>query len=179
MAKRGPRPKLDAVARLDGTRIRGGGYQRRVLGLGGPFMPEHIANDAKACIEIIQQSMPPGVYAKMDTFLLAAFATAWAVHKQASTEMARPDFVWMVERITGPADNERVHLEPNAWIKVSQNQAMLMASLGDRLGLDPKSRAAIQPLQESKKQASKFDGLVSARMPAEPAQIESSGSLNA
>ncbi len=178
----GRRPKLDVLHALEGTVKRETKKTRngiRIQTIGGPLMPEHLSQDAKACMQIIQESMPPGVYAKVDTFLLAAYATAWAIHRKAVTEINHPDFVWMVERITGPAENERVHYEPNAWIRISNNQAQLMSSLGDRLGLDPKSRAAIAPLVESKKRVSKFDGLVNARMPAEPVQIESLPSSNA
>lgn len=174
-------PKLDALHVLEGTvKRKAKGLRRsgsvKVLGMGGPLMPEHLLPDAKACIQIIQESMPPGVYARMDTFILAAYGTAWAIHKRAVEEMANPDFQWMVERITGPAENERSHWEPNAWIRISNNQAQLMASLGGLLGLDPRSRAQIQPLAESKKQGSKFDGLVNARMPEDVAQIGSSPS---
>jgi phage terminase small subunit len=183
MPRGGGRPtKLDALHALEGTVKRSTKEARngvKIVALGGPLMPEHLMPDAKACMQIIQESMPPGVYARTDTFLLAAYSTAWAIHKKAVEEMANPDFEWMVERITGPAENERSHWEPNAWIRISNNQAQLMASLGDRLGLDPKARAAIQPLAESKKRGSKFDGLVNARMPEDVEQIGSSSSSSA
>ena len=43
-------------------------------------------------------------------------------------------------------------------------QAAIMAALGDRLGLDPKSRAAMK-LPDAKQRKSKFAGLMGATAP--------------
>jgi phage terminase small subunit len=48
---------------------------------------------------------------------------------------------------------------PSPWIKILNAQAAIMASLGDRLGLDPKSRAALK-LPNARQQRSKFEGLI-------------------
>ena len=45
------------------------------------------------------------------------------------------------------------------WIKILNAQAAIIASLGDRLGLDPKSRATIK-LPNARQQRSKFEGLI-------------------
>jgi hypothetical protein len=45
------------------------------------------------------------------------------------------------------------------WLAILNKQAALMATLGDRLGLDPKSRAALK-LPGAKQQKSKFAGLI-------------------
>lgn len=96
--------------------------------------------------------MPPKVYAKVDSFLLAAFGAAWALHKRAAHEISNPGFEYVVEnRRTGSE-------QPNAWIKILNMQAEKLASLGDRLGLDPKARAGLR--LPSEKPASKFDGLI-------------------
>jgi phage terminase small subunit len=45
------------------------------------------------------------------------------------------------------------------WLKILNAQAALLASLGDRLGLDPKSRAALK-LPGARQKRSKFAGLI-------------------
>ena len=78
--------------------------------------------------------MPPGVYSALDSFLLSAFGMAWAIHERAAHEIGNPGFVWIVKNATGGQT-------PSPRIKILNQQAMILASLGDRLGLDPKSRA--------------------------------------
>ena len=52
------------------------------------------------------------------------------------------------------------HFVPtDAGLLASLAQATIMASLGDRLGLDPKSRAALK-LPNARQQKSKFEGLI-------------------
>jgi hypothetical protein len=68
---------------------------------GEPFVPEHLMDDTHGCIEIIKRSMPPNVYSALDTFVLAAFGVAWAIHKRATLEMAKPDFAWLTTSATG------------------------------------------------------------------------------
>jgi phage terminase small subunit len=46
----------------------------------------------------------------------------------------------------------------NPWLRILNHQAMLMASLGDRLGLSPKARASLHMPED--RPASKFDGLL-------------------
>jgi phage terminase small subunit len=48
---------------------------------------------------------------------------------------------------------------------MANQQAAIMATLADRLGLDPKSRAALK-LPAAKQRKSKFDGLRGASAPA-------------
>ena len=48
---------------------------------------------------------------------------------------------------------------PSPWLKILNQQAALMASLGDRLGLYPKARAALN-LPDARQHKSKFDGLI-------------------
>jgi hypothetical protein len=61
---------------------------------------------------------------------------AWAIHKKAALEISNPDFNWTVNNSVGSQI-------PSPWLKVLNAQATIIASLGDRLGLDPKSRAAL------------------------------------
>lgn len=102
-------------------------------------------------MELIIESMPTKVYATLDSYILSAFATAWAVHKRAAHEISNPDFEWTVTSARGGE-------YPISWIRILNDQARVVASLGDRLGLDPKSRAALKLPDE--KPRSKFDGLI-------------------
>jgi hypothetical protein len=58
--------------------------------VGDVFIPEHLHEDAQGCLQVIKDSMPVGIYSSLDTFLLAAFACAWATHKRAAHEMNNP-----------------------------------------------------------------------------------------
>jgi hypothetical protein len=49
----------------------------------------------------------------------------------------------------------------NAWPRILNKQAAIMAALGDRLGLDPKSRAALK--LPTSPQRSKFASLLGAQ----------------
>jgi phage terminase small subunit len=152
MGKRGPRPKLPEVDRLDGNPSRRVMVDSGIEALGDVFVPEHLADDAQACIEVIKRSMPPKIYSALDSFVLAAFAAAWAVHKRAAHEMNNPEFEWVVVSAQGTK-------QPSPWIKIANQQAALLASLGDRLGLNPKARAALH-VESAAKAVSKFDGLI-------------------
>ena len=120
-----------------------------------PFVPEHLSDDARGCIDIIKQSMPSNVYSALDSFLLSAFAMAWATHKRAAHEIGAPDFQWTTA-------SKRGSPQASPWIRIANQQAGIMAALGDRLGLDPKSRTALK-LPDAKQRKSKFAGLMGAR----------------
>jgi phage terminase small subunit len=49
----------------------------------------------------------------------------------------------------------------NPWLRVLNQEAMLVASLGDRLGLSPKARATLHIPED--RPPSKFDGLLGPR----------------
>jgi hypothetical protein len=61
-------------------------------------------------------------------------------------------------------DSKRGAPTENAWLRILNKQAAIMAALGDRLGLDPKSRAALK-LPGSPRR-SKFAGLLGAQIDA-------------
>jgi phage terminase small subunit len=174
MGKRGPRPKLPEMARLDGNPGNRVIIDSGIEALGEPFIPEHLADDAQGCFEVIKRSMPPKVFSALDSFALSAFAVAWAVHKRAAHEMNNPDFEWIVTSSQGT-------LQPSPWIKIANQQAALLASLGDRLGLNPKARAALHV--DEAKPVSKFDGLIgqtgsspsSSASPSRPARGRAGG----
>jgi terminase small subunit-like protein len=152
MGRRGPQPKLAAIKRLEGNPGKHIIEESGIDGLGEPFVAEHLPDDGRGCIEVIRGSMPPGVYAALDSFLLAAFAMAWVIHKRAAHEIGNRDFAYTVPGSTGSQ-------VPSPWIKILNQQASLLATLGDRLGLDPKSRAALK-LPSARQQRSKFEGLI-------------------
>jgi phage terminase small subunit len=119
---------------------------------GSPFVPEHLPDDARGVIDVIKQSMPASVYSALDSFLLSAFGMAWTIHKMAAIEVSNPNFVWITTNTKGTQ-------VPSPWVKILNQQAMILASLGDRLGLDPKSRAALK-LPDARQKKSKFEGLI-------------------
>lgn len=153
MGRRGPRKKLAELRRMEGGNLRKRGpiQDPIVVGLGEAAIPEHLMDDAKAAIEMVKQSMPPDVYCKLDTFLLASFGVAWALHKSATEEIGSPDFEHVV------ADDKGV-MKVNPWLKVLHDASHAMMGLSSRLGLDPTSRASLT-LPKSDK-PSKFDGLL-------------------
>lgn len=153
MGKRGPKPKLAALDNLDGNPGKRVIEESGIEALGEPFIPEHLADDARGCIESIKMSMPSGIYSALDSFILSAFATAWALHKMAAHKINDPDF----QHVITVGDNGAQAQSP--WLAILNKQAALMATLGDRLGLDPKSRAALK-LPGAKQRKSKFAGLI-------------------
>ena len=160
MGKRGPRKKLAEIDRLEGNPGRRFIEETGIEALGSPFIPEHLSDDARGCIDIIRQSMPSSVYSALDSFLLSAFAMAWVTHKRATHEINAPGFQWTTA-------SKRGSPQASPWIRMANQQAAIMATLGDRLGLDPKSRAALK-LPAAKQRKSKFDGLRGATAPASP-----------
>lgn len=148
MGLRGPKKKLPLIARLEGNpgkrRIEDSGIEA----LGSPFVPEHLCDDARGCLEVIRLSMPPEVYSALDSFHLAAFAQTWAAMKLCQTEMARPGFK--------PVDEQG---QKSIWFQAHNEAIREMCRLGDRLGLDPKARAALK-LPKANQQKEEFDGLI-------------------
>lgn len=151
MGKRGPRKKLAQIDDLDGNPGKRPVFSAEIEAFGEAFVPEHLSDDARGCIEVVRRSMPPKVYAALDSFVLSAFATAWAIHKRAAHETNSPEFKWIVVNGSGSE-------APSPWLRILNAQAQLMASLGDRLGLNPKARADLK--LPAAKPRSKFDGLI-------------------
>jgi len=153
----GRRKKLAEIDRLEGNPGRRLIEETGIEALGSPFIPEHLPDDARGCIDVIKQSMPSSVFSALDSFLLSAFGTAWALHKRASHEIAAPGFEWTTA-------SKRGSPQASPWIRIANQQAGILAALGDRLGLDPKSRAALK-LPAANQRKSKFDGLRGATSP--------------
>jgi len=96
--------------------------------------------------------MPSGVYSALDSFHLAAFGTAWSIHRRATCEIEKPSFKHIIRSSKGG-------LTKNPWLRIVSEQARIMAQLGDKLGLSPAARAALK-LPDLRQPASKFDGLI-------------------
>ena len=152
MGKRGPQKKLAVIKALEGNPGKQAIEAPGIEASGEPFIAEHLMDDARGCIEVIRQSMPPSVYSALDSYLLAAFGMAWAMHKKAALEISNRNFAWTVTGSTGSQT-------PSPWLKILNQQAAIIATLGDRLGLDPKSCAALK-LPNARQKRSKFAGLI-------------------
>jgi P27 family predicted phage terminase small subunit len=150
MGKRGPKPKLAAIEKLEGNPTKKPIRPPVVVAKGVPFVPDYLSDDAKACAEGIIRSMPDGVYSAADSGLIADYAVAWSLKKSALAELEREGLI--VEGSTG-------QLRQNPCISIIADMMRLNMAQGDRLGLDPKARQALQ-VQLEEKPASKFDGLI-------------------
>jgi phage terminase small subunit len=146
------RKKLAALNILEGNPSKRPLAATGIDALGEPFVPEHLTDDARGCIEIIKRSMPPNIYSAVDSFLLVAFATAWAIHKRATLEIANPDFVWLTTSATGAQ-------RAAPWVAIANAQAKIMGKLATRLGLDPITRGAMG-VAGAPQQIGEFAGLL-------------------
>jgi phage terminase small subunit len=146
------RPRKSPEARrLEGNPGKRPIPETAIVATGPVIAPDHLSEEARACIELIKQSLPPKTYAACDVFLLSAYATAWAQHKICAQEVSRPDFSHMEMGSQGQS-------VLNPWLKHMNEQARLLQSIGARLFLDPVARAALKLPDEKPK--SKFDGLI-------------------
>ena len=152
MGARGPRKKLPTLEKIEGNPGK-----RTILdeigleAVGDVFVPEHLHEDAQACIEVIRRSMPPKTYAALDSYQLSVFASAWALHKRAAHEISNPDFQHLVLNAAGS-------LAKNPWIDILNGQARVLMSSGDRLGLDPKGKGVAKtPVRKARQQIRRPD----------------------
>jgi P27 family predicted phage terminase small subunit len=141
--------KHPEIRKLEGNRSKTPIPDPVKVASGDVVVPDYLDEDAKACLEMIQRSLPPKTYAMCDVGLLSAYATAWSEHKKAV--IALRDEPRMVEGSTG-------QLVINPWVKHLNESARMMLAIGVRLFLDPVARASLKAADE--KPASKFDGLI-------------------
>ena len=87
----GPRKKLAAIKRLEGDPAARRGNRRQ--GSGRAVRPEHLMDDARGCIEVVQQSMPPS-YSRLNGFTLRIRHGVGDIRKRAAFEIGNPDFEW-------------------------------------------------------------------------------------
>ena len=82
------RPRKSPEARrLEGNPGKRPIPETSIVAGGSVVAPDHLSDDAKACIGIIKRSLPPKTYAACDAFLLSAYASAWAEHKSCVEEV--------------------------------------------------------------------------------------------
>jgi P27 family predicted phage terminase small subunit len=146
---RGPRPETPEMQALKGNP---GKRKKRAASIrpdGDIFIPNYLDGDARDCFEMIVSAMPPSTYASTDAGGITVYATAWSDHKKATEALSREPSI-----VPGSTGN----LQPNPWYKIKNEAARIMMAMGDRLGLDPKARAALSPPQD--KARSKFSGLI-------------------
>ncbi|RUM99022.1 phage terminase small subunit P27 family [Pseudaminobacter arsenicus] len=149
MGARGPRPETPEMQALKGNPGKRKKRPPSVKPDGDVYIPNYLDEDARQCFEMIVASMPPGTYAATDTGGIAVYAAAWSDHKRA-TEALKTEPA-LVPGSTG-------NLTVNPWFKIKNDAARIMMSMGDRLGMDPKARAALALPEEKPK--SKFSGLI-------------------
>ena len=146
----GRHKKHPELKRLDGNPGRRPFDDLRIVAEGEPLCPDHLSDDATICFEAIVRSMPPGVYSRVDTYVLAAFAEAWSLHKRAVEAMNGQQSL-IVKGKNGSSRN------PLATIVAVQ--ARLMVTLGNQLGLSPAARMSLG-VPEQPRPKSKFEGLL-------------------
>ena len=151
MARTGRPRKLPQLEILEGRPGKRPVISDFLPAKGEPFIPNHLPEEAQACMEMIKASMPDGVYSQGDSYTIAAFATAWFAHREAVHRMSDPSFEWVVTSQVGAQ-------KPSPWIGIMNDAAHQMASLGDRLGLNPKARLGLK-LPAERQQRSKYAGL--------------------
>lgn len=149
MGARGPRPETPEMQALKGNPGKRKKRQPSVRPKDEIYIPNYLDEDARQCFEMIVNAMPPQTYAATDTGGVAVYASAWSDHKKATEALC--DEPALVPGSTG-------NLTVNPWFKIKNESARIMMAMGDRLGLDPKARAALSPREDRPK--SKFDGLI-------------------
>ncbi|MDX0210959.1 phage terminase small subunit P27 family [Sinorhizobium meliloti] len=149
MGARGPRPETPEIQALKGNPGKRKKRAPSIKPAGETVIPNYLQGDALACFKMITAAMPPGYFASTDTGSIAVYAAAWADHKAAVSALAVEPAI-----VDGSTGNK----QPNPWFKIKNEAARIMMAMGDRLGLDPKSRAALSPPEE--KRSSKFSGLI-------------------
>lgn len=127
---------------------------------GAPFVPEHLSDDAQACIEHIVRCFKTKRLSGPDTYALSAFAVAWAWHKAATHEMNAPGFEPVIKNVQG-------NLVPNPWFTVLNTQAKVMLAYATKLYLTPVDRAGLAT-SLTEKPKSKFDGLLGEQTESSP-----------
>ncbi|MCA6098854.1 phage terminase small subunit P27 family [Bradyrhizobium sp. WSM 4400] len=149
MGARGRRPETPEMQALKGNPGKRAKRPPSIRPSGDVYIPNYLQGDARDCFEMIVAAMPPSTYASTDVGGIAVYATAWADHKKATEAL-------LVEPSIVPGSTG--NLQPNPWYKIKNEAARIMMAMGDRLGLDPKARAAIALPQDKPK--SKFAGLI-------------------
>jgi len=150
LGKRGPRPDLPLMQRLKGnpskTKLRPDGPKAK----GRPTAPKYLGDEARGIFEMIVRDMPPGVYAAIDAGAISAFAEAWADHEKATRALNAEGYM-----VVGSQGQQVI----NPWYRIKSDATAKMMTAGDKIGADPKARAALAVPPEGAEK-SKFAGLI-------------------
>ncbi|MGC0054539.1 phage terminase small subunit P27 family [Ochrobactrum sp. MYb15] len=149
MGARGPRPETPEIQALKGNPGKRKKRAPSIRPNGDVYIPNYLDDDARECFEMIVSAMPPSTYSATDAGGIAVYAAAWADHKRATEALKT-----LPALVPGSTGN----LSVNPWFKIKNEAARIMMAMGDRLGLDPKSRAGLVTPEEKPK--SKFAGLI-------------------
>ncbi|MCK4205267.1 P27 family phage terminase small subunit [Brucella pituitosa] len=149
MGARGPRPETPEIQALKGNPGKRKKRAPSIRPNGDVYIPNYLDDDARECFEMIVSAMPPSTYSATDAGGIAVYAAAWADHKRATEALKT-----LPALVPGSTGN----LSVNPWFKIKNEAARIMMAMGDRLGLDPKSRAGLVAPEEKPK--SKFAGLI-------------------
>ena len=149
MGARGPRPETPEIQALKGNPGKRKKRAPSIRPNGDVYIPNYLDDDARECFEMIVSAMPPSTYSATDAGGIAVYAAAWADHKRATEALKT-----LPALVPGSTGNMSV----NPWFKIKNEAARIMMAMGDRLGLDPKSRAGLVAPEEKPK--SKFAGLI-------------------
>lgn len=150
MGKRGPKPKPLELRRLEGNPSARPMNEDAPAATGRPTPPDYLSAYARRVWDRIVGSMPEKVYTAADQDLLAAYCVQSDLHRSAVEQANREGAV---------IPNEEGRPFVNPCIKVLNEAARQMTSIGSRLGLDPAARATLRVPKEDKPK-SKFEGLV-------------------
>lgn len=152
MGKRGPAGKPQEIKELEGNPGKRRLNPELPRPEGCPRPPDHLGEYARRVWDQILASMPDSLYTQADQETLAAYCVAAEAHKNAATMVSAG-----LLTVVTPKGEER----PSAWLRIMNDQARIMATLGSRLGLDPSARNSLQMKVDGDAPVSKFDGLVS------------------
>lgn len=150
MGKRGPKPKPMELRRIEGNPSRRPMNDSAPEAQGRPQPPDYLSAYARTVWDRVIGSMPEKIYTAADQDLLAAYCVQSDLHRSAAEQAGR-------EGAVIPSNEGRSYVNP--CIKVLNEAARQMTSIGTRLGLDPAARATLK-VPKDEKPKSKFEGLV-------------------
>ncbi|QDK32686.1 phage terminase small subunit P27 family [Sphingomonas sp. IC081] len=120
---------------------------------GGPIRPTVMTAAARKVWVRLIDAMPREVYTACDGALLAAYCEAVAAHQTATKLIAAKDFEAIGAGSTGQSVIHPAY-------KLQADQVRLIATLGQRLGLDPIARQAINSTPAQTDEGDPFASLI-------------------
>jgi P27 family predicted phage terminase small subunit len=96
--------------------------------------PANMSKRAKIVFKELARAMPPGVFKKTDKHLLVAYCEQVASHEEA---------VKKIERDGSVVNGSQGQLVVSPWVRIRNEAAGKIVTLGARLGLSPTDRANV------------------------------------